>query len=95
MVATLAKDEKQTTGFGKRLRTLRLAKGLTQEALGELVGMRYQVVAKYERGAIEPGWPVVIKLADALGVDVGEFREGDDQGDDTDPPAPPAKRPRK
>lgn len=74
MVATLAKEKEDATGFGVRLRALRAAKGLTQEALGELAGMRYQVIAKLERGAHEPKWATVLKLADALGVDVSEFR---------------------
>lgn len=80
MVARVAK-ERDTTGFGGRLRALRLARGLSQEALAEKCGkpMRYQHVAKLERGESVPKWPTVVKLAKALGVDPGEFLPPDEQ----------------
>lgn len=74
MVATVAKG-KSETGFGARLKALREAKGLTQEALGKRAGMRYQVIAKLERGAHDPKWATVLKLAAALGVDTDEFKD--------------------
>lgn len=74
MVATLAKEKSESTGFGKRLKALRAEAGLTQEALGDLAGMRYQVIAKLEREANEPKWSTVLKLADALGVKADDFR---------------------
>jgi transcriptional regulator with XRE-family HTH domain len=36
---------------GQRLRSLRLSKELTQEELGDLVGVSYQQIQKYETGA--------------------------------------------
>jgi transcriptional regulator with XRE-family HTH domain len=35
---------------GQRLRSLRLSRDLTQEELGELVGVSYQQIQKYETG---------------------------------------------
>ena len=71
MVADVA--ERKLTGFGKRLRELRTAAELTQEALGAKAGMRYQAIAKLERGTGEPTWPTVLKLAAALGVEPNDF----------------------
>ncbi|AWM38699.1 helix-turn-helix protein [Gemmata obscuriglobus] len=66
------------TGFGKRLRELRIDKNLTQSQLGERAGMMYQDVAKLERGEREPMWATVIRLADALGVRADDFRTLED-----------------
>lgn len=66
--------EKRTpSGFGVRLRQLREAAELTQEALAQRAGLRYQVIARYERGAVEPTWPIVLKLVEALGVELNDF----------------------
>ncbi len=65
---------KPNSEFGPRLRALREAKGLTLVALATMTGMRHQAVSRLERGEVEPKWSTVLKLAEALGVDVGEFR---------------------
>ena len=39
--------------FGKRLREYRLARHLTQEQLGELVGVSYQHIGMLERGTCD------------------------------------------
>ncbi|VTR92522.1 xre family transcriptional regulator : : HTH_31 [Gemmata massiliana] len=74
MVTTLAK-EKDQTGFGLRLKTLRDAKGLSQEALGELCNpkMRGQAIARLEGSGRTPSWETVIRLAKALNVPTDEF----------------------
>jgi transcriptional regulator with XRE-family HTH domain len=77
-VTTEVGKKKNTSAFGQRLRELREAAGLTQQQLGDAAGMAYQTVAKYERGASIPTWPVVVRLADALGVDTDEFRAQDE-----------------
>ena len=60
-----------TTGFASRLKQLRQAAGLTQTELGERAGLSH--VPQLEQGRSEPTWPVALKLAEALGVDVGAF----------------------
>ena len=74
MISIVAK-EKDTTGFGKRLRALREAKELSQEALGRLCEppMSYQEVARFERGDRTPSWETVLRLAKALGVTTAAF----------------------
>ena len=75
VLEVVAKRRNPTTGFGRRLKELREAAGLTQTELGERAGMVYQAVAKLERGSVEPTWPTVLRLADALGVPTDKFRE--------------------
>ncbi|VTT96568.1 ---NA--- : DNA-binding helix-turn-helix protein OS=Leptospira santarosai str. JET GN=LEP1GSC071_0031 PE=4 SV=1: HTH_31 [Gemmataceae bacterium] len=74
-MTTLVAKNRSENVFGRRLRELREARGLTQQALGDLADMAYQTVAKYERGASVPTWPVVERLANALGVKTDEFRD--------------------
>ena len=45
--------------------------------------MVYQAVAKIERGVVEPTWPTVLQLAEALGVTPDSFL-GDDADDVVD-----------
>lgn len=43
--------EPRDVEIGKRIRALRLERGLSQTELGELVGVTFQQIQKYERGA--------------------------------------------
>lgn len=52
--------------FGKRLREYRLARHLTQEQLGELVGVSYQHIGMLERGKRSPSMEMLISLCYAL-----------------------------
>ena len=61
------------SGFGKMLQTLRAAAGLSQSELAAKVGAHRQTVSKLERGVIEPGWPLVLLIAKALGVRPNDF----------------------
>lgn len=85
-------DKPAPTGFGTALHRMRSEKGMTQKQLADAVGLSLNGYAKLERGEQEPGWPTVLALAAALGVDCRAFQaEGDE------PPPPPAKpgRPKK
>lgn len=73
MLELVAKERKPTV-FGRRLRELREARGLSLPKLGELTGIAFQTIAKYERGENLPNWKAVEKLADALGVKTDDFR---------------------
>lgn len=54
--------------FAARMRLARTAKGLTQTALGELVGMKPAQVNRYESGKNVPRDRVLAELAACLGV---------------------------
>jgi transcriptional regulator with XRE-family HTH domain len=49
---------------------VRRARGLTQDALGELVGLSRPALIAYEKGSRTPGPTILYRLAEALGVDV-------------------------
>ncbi len=60
---------------GRRLKRRRLLLGLSQERLGELLGLTFQQIQKYERGTNRLGASRLYEAALALGVDVGFFFE--------------------
>ena len=55
--------------FGIRLRELRLASGMSQQALTEAAGLDKNYVTEAERGHANPTLETIGRLADALGVD--------------------------
>lgn len=63
-------------GFAHRLRELRRQKDLSQTVLGELVGVHYTHISRYERGVSRPSADTLKRLADALGVTVDYLLEG-------------------
>jgi transcriptional regulator with XRE-family HTH domain len=64
----------QQPAFGRRLRKLRLARGLSQSALaGE--GMSTGYLSRLESGARQPTQRAATYLADRLGLDIADFEE--------------------
>ena len=61
---------------GKRLRHRRRLLGLTQQALADCVGIRFQQIQKYECGANRVSASRLFELAEALSVPVQYFYEG-------------------
>jgi len=55
--------------FGKNLRSLRKRLGLSQEALGEAVGLTKSQISRYENGQSEPPIDLVVRIGHVLGVD--------------------------
>ena len=60
---------------GVRLRMRRSLLGMSQEALGAALGLTFQQVQKYERGANRIGASRLYDLAHALGVGIDYFYE--------------------
>ena len=58
---------------GKRLRLRRTMLGLSQEKLGEAIGLTFQQVQKYERGTNRIGCSRLFDLSRVLDVDIGYF----------------------
>lgn len=69
---------------GHRIRIERLARGLSQTALANQLGVTFQQVQKYEKGVNRVGAGRLTKIADVLGVPVGTFFTGQ-EGIETDP----------
>ena len=59
--------------FGRNVRKYRIAKNLTQEALGYLAGMQQPAVGKIERGESNTTIQNMSKLSEALGVEMAEL----------------------
>ena len=59
--------------FGKRLRELRLQRGVSQEKLAEMAGLHRNYVGVLERGGQNPSLEAICKLATALKVKAGEL----------------------
>jgi len=55
------------TALGRRIRALRLAKGVSQSALARRLGVQVQQIQKYEKGAIRIGVGRLIEIAAAPG----------------------------
>ena len=63
--------------FGEVVRTERMKKGLTQEKLGEMLGVSSQAVSKWETTGCYPDAELLVPLANALDVSLDAlFRNG-------------------
>lgn len=62
--------DKLKASFGKRIRSLRRVRDLTQEELAESVGCSTEYVSRIERGLVSPSFEILSALATAFQVDV-------------------------
>ena len=65
---------------GHRVRLRRMLIGMSQERLGELLGLTFQQVQKYEKGINRIGAGRLFEVAGILGVPVSFFYEDVDSG---------------
>lgn len=75
---------------GQRVRLRRTLLGMSQEKLGEAIGLTFQQVQKYERGANRIGASRLFDLSRVLDVPVGYFFEEMANGVAQRSPAPAA-----
>jgi len=67
---------------GARIRLFRKMRGLSQQSLADAVGVTFQQVQKYERGANRVSASMLARIAQTLNAPVAElFGETDDAGD--------------
>jgi len=66
-------ENNPTSKFGKRLREIRTAKGLTQTKLAEISGISRRLIVHYESHVKKPPIDKVNILADVLNVSVDEL----------------------
>ena len=59
--------------FSENLRNLRKAKGISQEAMAELLRVVRQTISKWEKGLSVPDADILIRVAEILEVSVGEL----------------------
>jgi transcriptional regulator with XRE-family HTH domain len=67
--------------IGARVRMRRLMLNMSQEALSGKLGVTFQQVQKYEKGLNRISASRLFELSQALGVPVGYFYDGLDEGD--------------
>ena len=79
-----APDDADAMGLylGRQLRRRRRSLGLTQQALGELCGVSFQQIQKYECAGSQVSAVRLWRLACALEVEVGYFFDGLVGGED-------------
>jgi transcriptional regulator with XRE-family HTH domain len=61
---------------GARVRKRRIMLGLAQQQVAELIGVTYQQLYKYEKGETRVAASRLLKIAQALGVEVSYFFQG-------------------
>lgn len=84
-VSTFTRLRSNDMPFSDRLSAMRKQRGLTQEALADLVGVTKTQVYRYESGTSQPTLDVIKKLAVTLSVTTDEliFEAGERKPDDS------------
>lgn len=59
--------------FECRLKAYRQLKGLTQEQLANLVGVRRETVARLEKAQYNPSLKLAVDISRAVGAPIGEL----------------------
>lgn len=90
----------KNSGFGKQLKKLREAAGLSLYQLAKDSGVTLQAISRIEKDEREPNWITILKLARTLDVSVSEFDTGEDPREKEEADQPPdepslAKKPGK
>jgi transcriptional regulator with XRE-family HTH domain len=62
--------------FGKRIRTLRLDRGWTQEELAHRTGLNRSYMSEVERGKSDVSLSTMQKIAKTLGISLAELLTG-------------------
>lgn len=65
---------------------IRARQGLTQEQVSDAAGLHPTYVSDIERGARNPSWEVMTRLASGMGVGIAEIARAYEKGEAKDPP---------
>jgi transcriptional regulator with XRE-family HTH domain len=71
-----SRDLAIAVAFGQRVRHVRVAKAMTQEALAEAAGLHPTFVSNVERGYRVPTIPTLLRIAEGLGVSPYDLIQG-------------------
>lgn len=75
--------------IGEKIKTARLSKGMTQEELGEILGVQKSAIAKYENGrVVNIKRSTLKKISDALGIPPHELIFDEKLRTESKPPSP-------
>ena len=61
--------------FGKKLKELRIEKGLSQQKLGEIFGFCNQTISFWESGSREPDLDTLVQIAHYFEISLEELLE--------------------
>jgi transcriptional regulator with XRE-family HTH domain len=70
------RDHPLDIAIGQTVRLRRRELGLTQVALGEVVGVSFQQVQKYERGSNRISFSRLVEISRALGCTISDLTHG-------------------
>lgn len=73
--------------LGKAVRTVRARQEFTQEQVSEAAGLHPTYVSDIERGARNPSWEAMTRLANGMGVTITEIAEAYDSQEALDRPS--------
>src|ERR1700704_5770468 len=84
MKSTTKSTNSHDIEVGQRIRARRMAQGMSQTELGEMLGVTFQQVQKYEKGINRVGAGRLVRVGEALDVPVSFFfGTTDGGGEDT------------
>lgn len=69
----LAPADPVDVAVGARVRLLRKVRGMSQQALAEAIGVTFQQIQKYERGANRVSASMLSRISEALDTPISEF----------------------
>lgn len=69
------KNDKLANKIGKKIKLRRKELGMSQEKLGEAIGVSYQQIQKYEKGIDKISLEKLVKIATALALPLSFFLE--------------------
>jgi transcriptional regulator with XRE-family HTH domain len=59
--------------LGRAVRAIRVERGMTQEQVSAISGLHPTYISDIERGARNPSWEAITRLANGLGVPTSEI----------------------
>ena len=67
------REQKIIKEFGERLKNIRNSQKLSLRALADIAELDFGNISEIENGKINPSLTTIVFLAQALGIDPGEF----------------------
>lgn len=61
--------------LGRAVKSIRVARGLTQEQVSAASGLHPTYISDIERGVRNPSWEAITRLADGIGTTTAEIAE--------------------
>jgi transcriptional regulator with XRE-family HTH domain len=69
----MAQPDRIQRSLGRAIKELRTSRGITQEELSHRTGLHPTYISDVERGARNPSFRTVVRVAEGLGVSVAEI----------------------